>query len=67
LVPFYLFLRRWPQMWLGIAALAALSIVLYFTWYKHLPAREESRGFEGQPEATAPGRAGPRGTRPQRW
>ncbi len=42
LVPFYLFLRRWPQMWVGIAALAVLSVVLYFTWYRNLPAKEET-------------------------
>ncbi|HEY5913533.1 MAG TPA: hypothetical protein VJA21_23345 [Verrucomicrobiae bacterium] len=42
LVPFYLFLRRWPQMWAWIAALALLSVVLYFTWYKNLPAKDEA-------------------------
>ncbi len=42
LVPFYLFLRRWPQMWLWLAILAILSVLLYFTWYKNLPAKGES-------------------------
>jgi solute:Na+ symporter, SSS family len=41
LVPFYLFLRQWRQMYLWLGALAILSVVLYFTWYKNLPARDE--------------------------
>ena len=41
LIPFYLFLRRWSNMslWLGIASV--LSVILYFTWYKNLPSRDE--------------------------
>jgi SSS family solute:Na+ symporter len=41
LLPFYAFLRNWNQfgIWAGIAA--ALAVVLYFTWYKNLPARDE--------------------------
>ncbi len=42
LVPFYLFLRQWTQFWVWIVALVALGSVLYFTWYKTLPPREES-------------------------
>jgi solute:Na+ symporter, SSS family len=42
LVPFYLFLRRWSQMWLWLAILGLLAVVLYFTWYKNLPARDET-------------------------
>jgi Na+/proline symporter len=42
LVPFHLFLRRWPAMWFWTAILAGLSVVLYFTWYKHLPAKDET-------------------------
>jgi solute:Na+ symporter, SSS family len=41
LVPIYLFLRQWPQMWLWLALLGLLSVALYFTWYKNLPARDE--------------------------
>ncbi len=41
LVPFYLFLRRWPQFWCWLAALGVLSLVLYFTWYKNLPPQED--------------------------
>lgn len=41
LVPFYLFLRQWAQFWLWLAALVGLSFVLYFTWYKNLPSRDE--------------------------
>jgi SSS family solute:Na+ symporter len=41
LIPFYCFLRKWNQalIWLFIAA--ALGIVLYFTWYKNLPSKDE--------------------------
>ena len=42
LVPFYLFLRRWPQMWAWLVVLAVMSVVLYFTWYKNLPAPDET-------------------------
>lgn len=42
LVPFYLFLRRWSEMGLWLGALAGLSVVLYFTWYKNLPAADET-------------------------
>jgi Na+/proline symporter len=41
LVPFYLFLHRWSQLWFWLAALALLSVVLYFTWFKNLPGKEE--------------------------
>lgn len=41
LVPFYLFLRRWPELWFWVATLGVLAVVLYFTWYKNLPAKEE--------------------------
>jgi len=41
LLPFYAFLRNWNQfgIWAGIAA--TLAVILYFTWYKNLPARDE--------------------------
>ncbi len=41
LVPFSMFLRRWSAffVWLGVAL--GLALVLYFTWYKNLPSREE--------------------------
>ena len=41
LLPFYAFLRNWHQfgIWAGVAA--ALAVVLYFTWYKNLPAKDE--------------------------
>jgi solute:Na+ symporter, SSS family len=41
LIPFYLFLRRWNEVGLWIAIALALSVVLYFTWYKHLPSPDE--------------------------
>jgi len=44
LFPIYLMLRQWAAMacWLGVAV--ALGIVLYFTWYKHLPNPEPPAG-----------------------
>jgi len=41
LLPFYAFLRKWNNaaVW-GVVA-AVFAFVLYFTWYKKLPARNE--------------------------
>jgi hypothetical protein len=41
LIPFYFFLRQYSllALWIGIACL--LAVVLYFTWYKNLPSRDE--------------------------
>jgi hypothetical protein len=41
LVPFYLFLRQWEHMTIVLILTLALGIVLYFTWYKNLPSRDE--------------------------
>jgi len=41
LVPFYLFLRRWPQLWMVMVLLVLVMTLLYFTWYKKLPSRHE--------------------------
>jgi Na+/proline symporter len=40
-LPFYAFLRNWGQFGLWAAAAAGLAVVLYFTWYKNLPAKDE--------------------------
>jgi len=42
LVPFYLFLHRMPELSFWLAALVVLAVVLYFTWYKNLPSKEET-------------------------
>ncbi len=41
LLPFYLFLRQWRQFfnWLGVVAV--LCLILYFTWFKTLPRKDE--------------------------
>lgn len=41
IIPFYIFLRQWSQVliWSGICI--AVSITLYFTWYKNLPSPDE--------------------------
>jgi SSS family solute:Na+ symporter len=41
ILPFYLFMRNWKQLGLWAGAAAAIAVVLYFTWYKNLPARDE--------------------------
>jgi len=41
LIPFYLFLRKWGPMAGTIAGVLVLSVILYFTWYKNLPSRDE--------------------------
>ncbi|MBM3306685.1 MAG: hypothetical protein FJY79_12225, partial [Candidatus Aminicenantes bacterium] len=41
ILPLYLFLRNWRQFGYWTAAAAALAVVLYFTWYKNLPSRDE--------------------------
>jgi Na+/proline symporter len=41
ILPFYLFLRNWKQLGLWSGAAAAIAVVLYFTWYKNLPAKDE--------------------------
>jgi solute:Na+ symporter, SSS family len=42
LVPFYLFMHCWPQLWSWLGVLAVVSVVLYFSWYKTLPTAEET-------------------------
>jgi Na+/proline symporter len=41
ILPFYLFLRNWRQLGIWAAAAAGIAIILYFTWYKNLPSKEE--------------------------
>jgi Na+/proline symporter len=41
LTPFYLLLRQWNQLWITLSLLAITAVILYFTWYKNLPARDE--------------------------
>jgi len=41
ILPFYLFLRNWKQLGIWALAAAAIAAVLYFTWYKNLPAKDE--------------------------
>jgi Na+/proline symporter len=41
LIPFYCFLRVWNQAIIWAAAAIILGFILYFTWYKNLPARNE--------------------------
>src|SRR5512136_2907144 len=41
ILPFYLFLRNWKHLGIWSAVAAAIAVVLYFTWYKNLPAKDE--------------------------
>lgn len=42
LIPFYMFLRRWRAFFLWLVVALVLSLILYFTWYKNLPPKEET-------------------------
>jgi len=42
LVPFYIFLRDWTHACIWGAFLAALGLILYFTWYRNLPSPDET-------------------------
>jgi Na+/proline symporter len=42
LVPFYIFLREWSLAGIWGGVLAALGVVLYYTWYRNLPSPEET-------------------------
>lgn len=41
LAPFYLLLRVWNQAVIWASTAAVLAVILYFTWYKKLPSRDE--------------------------
>jgi len=41
ILPFYLFLRNWKQLGLWGGGAVGLAVILYFTWYKNLPAKDE--------------------------
>jgi Na+/proline symporter len=41
LVPFYCFLRYWDQAARWAIATGILAVILYFSWYKNLPAKSE--------------------------
>jgi Na+/proline symporter len=41
LLVFYFFLRRWPSFLVSTAVVLGLTVILYFTWYKNLPAKDE--------------------------
>ncbi|MGD0782682.1 MAG: hypothetical protein ABSA30_07470, partial [Candidatus Aminicenantales bacterium] len=41
LLPFYAFLRNWRQLGIWVGVVAVLAFILYFTWYKNLPAKDE--------------------------
>ena len=40
-VPLYMFLKDWSSMGLWLALLLVTATVLYKTWYKHLPSKDE--------------------------
>jgi solute:Na+ symporter, SSS family len=41
LIPFYAFLRNWTGFYESIGVTVVLVFILYFTWYKILPSRDE--------------------------
>ena len=40
-IPFYALLRYWKQFGIWTAVAVGVAVVLYFTWYKNLPAKDE--------------------------
>jgi solute:Na+ symporter, SSS family len=41
IIPLYMFLKDWTNMYLWLALCACTFVVLYFSWYKYLPSPEE--------------------------
>jgi len=41
MMPFYAFLRNWTNFYLSVCLTIVLTAILYFTWYKILPSRNE--------------------------
>jgi SSS family solute:Na+ symporter len=41
IIPFYMFLRNWNQVFIWSGICVVVMIVLYFTWYKNLPSPDE--------------------------
>jgi SSS family solute:Na+ symporter len=41
MIPFYAFLRDWTGCYMSVCLTLVLMFILYFTWYKILPARDE--------------------------
>jgi len=41
MIPFYAFLRNWTNFYLSVCLTLVLTFILYFTWYKILPSRDE--------------------------
>jgi solute:Na+ symporter, SSS family len=41
MIPFYAFLRNWTGFYESISLTLVLVLILYFTWYKILPSRDE--------------------------
>ncbi len=42
LIPCYIFLKNWPRVTLWSGVFVVLAIILYFTWYRNLPAENEA-------------------------
>jgi len=40
-LPFSALLRLWTPCLVSACVVAVLAVVLYFTWYRNLPSREE--------------------------
>ena len=41
MIPFYAFLRKWEKFYVSLSLTLVLAFILYFTWYKILPLRDE--------------------------
>jgi Na+/proline symporter len=41
LISTYICTKQWKSVWISVAVMTICSIILYFTWYKHLPDKDE--------------------------
>ena len=54
ILPFYLFMRNWKQLGMWTGAAAAIAVILYFTWYKNLPSRDDEDRRSEMPKNAVP-------------
>ena len=41
LISTYICTKQWKSVCLSVIVMAVCSVILYFTWYKHLPDKDE--------------------------
>ncbi len=41
LISTYICTKQWKSVWVSVIIMAVCTVILYFTWYKHLPDKDE--------------------------